>query len=128
MKILMILSIPLILSMSIMLGLSSADLGVFGQQANQTSPQANQTSPQANQTSPQSQGPQMNEKLLNLTNTAISAHNDGNETAVGASLAEIQGTLINASSAEGKPVVIVPSMVVSENADDETTDDEEETE
>jgi len=110
----MILSIPLILSMSIMLGLSSADLGVFGQQANQTSPQ--------------SQGPQMNEKLLNLTNTAISAHNDGNETAVGASLAEIQGTLINASSAEGKPVVIVPSMVVSENADDETTDDEEETE
>ena len=121
MKILMILSIPLILSMSIMLGLSSADLGVFGQQANQTSPQANQTSPQ-------SQGPQMNEKLLNLTNTAISAHNDGNETAVGASLAEIQGTLINASSAEGKPVVIVPSMVVSENADDETTDDEEETE
>ncbi len=131
MKILMILSIPLILSMSIMLGLSSADLGVFGQQANQTSPQANQTSPQANQTSPQSQGPQMTDKLLSLANEAQRALNEGNETAVAESVGQIQGTLINASEAEGKQVVIIPSDVVSENAEDvagvdSDTDDESE--
>jgi hypothetical protein len=125
MKLLMILSIPLILSMSIMLGLGSADLGVFGQQANQTSPQANQTSPQANQTSPQAnqtspqnQGPQMTDKLLSLANEAQRALNEGNETAVAESVGQIQGTLINASEAEGKQVVIIPSDVISENAED----------
>ncbi|MBA3978555.1 MAG: hypothetical protein H0X50_10275 [Nitrosopumilus sp.] len=117
--------------MSIMLGLSSADLGVFGQQANQTSPQANQTSPQANQTSPQSQGPQMTDKLLSLANEAQRALNEGNETAVAESVGQIQGTLINASEAEGKQVVIIPSDVVSENAEDvagvdSDTDDESE--
>jgi hypothetical protein len=141
MKILMILTLPLILSMSIMLGLGSADMGAFGQTnqtsappanqtsappANQTSaPPANQTSAQANQTS----GPQMTDKLLSLANDAQRALNEGNETAVAESVGQLQGTLINASEAEGKQVVIVPSDVISPNAEDTPADtplDEEE--
>ncbi len=116
MKILMILAVPLILSMSIMLGLGSADMGAFGQ-ANQTSSQANQTS-----------GPQMTDKLLSLANDAQRALNEDNQTAVAESVGQIQGTLINASEAEGKQVVIVPSDVISPNAADtpaDTTLDEE---
>ena len=133
MKILMILAVPLILSMSLMLGLGSADMGVFGQanqtsaQANQTSAQANQTSAQANQTSAQANqtsGPQMSEKLLNLTNTAIIAYNEDNSTAIGSSLAEIQGALINASQAEGKTIVIQPPTVVSDTTEEDTTDED----
>jgi hypothetical protein len=129
MKLLMVLTIPMILSMSIMLGLGSTNLGVFGQQENQTAQQANQTASQANQTAAsqpsnqtaaQQQDPKMNEKLLNLTNNAISALNDNNDTGVADSLSQIQGTLINASQASGKQVVIVPSDVVSENADEES--------
>ena len=112
MKILMILAVPLILSMSIMLGLGSVDMGASGQ-ANQTSAQANQTS-----------GPQMSEKLLNLTNTAIIEFNEDNNTAIGNSLAEIQGALINASQAEGKTIVIQPPTVVSDTADEDTTDED----
>ncbi|MDP8905890.1 MAG: hypothetical protein M3M88_00005, partial [Thermoproteota archaeon] len=103
--------------MSIMLGLGSADMGAFGQ-ANQTSAQANQTSAQANQTS----GPQMTDKLLSLANNAQRALNEGNQTAVAESVGQIQGTLINASEAEGKQVVIVPSDVISPNAEDTPAD------
>ncbi len=103
MKILMILAVPLILSMSIMLGLGSADMGAFGQ--------ANQTS-----------GPQMTDKLLTLANNAQRALNEGNQTAVAESVGQIQGTLINASMAEGKQVVIVPSDVISPNAEDTPAD------
>ena len=117
MKILMILAVPLILSMSIMLGLGSADMGAFGQ-ANQTSSQANQTSSQANQTS----GPQLTDKLLSLANNAQRALNAGNDTAVAESVGQIQGTLLNASQAEGKQVVIVPSDVISPNAEDTPAD------
>jgi len=66
----------------------------------------------------------MSEKLLNLTSTAIIAYNDDNSTAIGNSLAEIQGTLINASQAEGKTIVIQPPTVVSDTTDDDTTDDD----
>ncbi len=111
MKILMILAVPLILSMSIMLGLGSADMGVFGQ-ANQT------TASQANQTS----GPQMTDKLLTLANNAQRALNEGNQTAVAETVGQIQDTLINASMAEGKQVVIVPSDVISPNAEDTPAD------
>ena len=124
MKILMILAVPLILSMSIMLGLGSADLGAFGQ-ANQTSAQANQTSAQANQTSAQANqtsGPQMTDKLLSLANDAQRALNADNDTAVAESVGQIQGTLLNASQAEGKQVVIVPSDVLSPNAEDTPAD------
>ena len=103
----MILAVPLILSMSMMLGLGSADMGAFGQ-ANQT------TASQANQTS----GPQMTDKLLSLANNAQRALNADNQTAVAESIGQIQGTLINASMAEGKQVVILPSDVISPNAED----------
>jgi hypothetical protein len=131
MKILMILAVPLILSMSIMLGLGSADMGASGQanqtsaQANQTSAQANQTSAQANQTSAQANqtsGPQMTDKLLSLANNAQRALNADNDTAVAESVGQIQSTLINASQAEGKQVVIVPSDVISPNAEDTPAD------
>src|SRR5918998_6136055 len=130
MKILMILAVPLILSMSIMLGLGSADMGASAQ-ANQTSAQANQTSAQANQTSAQANqtsGPQMTDKLLSLANDAQRALNEDNQTAVAESVGQIQGTLINASEAEGKQVVVVPSDVISPNAEDteaETTLDDD---
>ena len=117
MKILMILAVPLILSMSIMLGLGTADMGALGQ-ANQTSAQANQTSAQANQTS----GPQMTDKLLSLANNAQRALYAENDTAVAESVGQIQSTLINASQAEGKQVVIVPSDVISPNAEDTPAD------
>jgi hypothetical protein len=65
----------------------------------------------------------MNDKLLNLTNNAISALNDNNDTGVADSLSQIQGTLINASQSSGKQVVIVPSDVVSENADGDSGSD-----
>ncbi len=107
----MILAVPLILSMSIMLELGSADMGVFGQ-ANQT------TASQANQTS----GPQMTDKLLTLANNAQRALNEGNQTAVAETVGQIQDTLINASMAEGKQVVIVPSDVISPNAEDTPAD------
>lgn len=110
MKNLMILAVPLILSMSIMLGLGSVDMGAFGQ-TNQTSAQGNQTS-----------GPQMTDKLLSLANNAQRALNEGNQTAVAESVGQIQGTLINASQAEGKQVVIVPSDVISPNAEDTPAD------
>jgi hypothetical protein len=70
----------------------------------------------------------MTDKLLSLANDAQRALNEGNETAVAENVGQIQGTLINASEAEGKQVVIVPSDVISPNAEDtpaETTLDEE---
>ncbi len=111
MKILMILAVPLILSMSIMLGLGSADMGAFGQTNQTTASQANQTS-----------GPQMTDKLLTLANNAQRALNEGNQTAVAETVGQIQDTLINASMAEGKQVVIVPSDVISPNAEDTPAD------
>jgi hypothetical protein len=70
----------------------------------------------------------MTDKLLSLANNAQRALNEDNQTAVAESIGQIQGTLINASEAEGKQVVIVPSDVLSPNAEDtpaDTTLDEE---
>ncbi len=137
MKKLLIMTMPLILSMSLMLGLDSTNSNIYGQQdnqtmqqaqqqmqqaqqqmqqANQTMQQANQTSPQNNQTS-QTEDKQIHEKLLNMTNQAIIALNDNNDTAVGQSLTQIQNELINAT---GQPVVIIPSAALNTESDSDS--------
>jgi len=58
----------------------------------------------------------MNERLLNYTNAAILALNEGNTNAAQDSLQQIQTALINAS---GKQVVIVPASALSTNDSDD---------
>ena len=119
-------SIPVILTISLILLLNTGSANIYGQlvnlnQTNQTQPQpANQTQPQpANQTQPQD--PEMNEKLLNYTNSAILALNDDNTNAAQDSLVQIQNALINAS---GKQVVIIPApaLAPSDNNNDDDGD------
>jgi uncharacterized glyoxalase superfamily metalloenzyme YdcJ len=121
------ISVPIILTISLVLllntGISNASGQIVGEtnQTNQTSvPNTiNQTQPQqqANQSSKQ-QDPQMIEKLLNYTNVGILALNDDNTTAAQDSLVQIQNALINAS---GKEVVIIPAPAFQID-DDEDSD------
>ena len=112
MKKIMIITMPLILAVSVIMVLNSANVSVFGQ-ANQTSPQANQTSPQANnqsstggnQTSASQNSTSMNEQLLNYTNNAIKAQKDKKGSDLTDNLKKLQELLIKSS---GKQVVIVP--------------------
>jgi hypothetical protein len=113
MKKIMIITMPLILAVSVIMVLNSANVNVFGQ-ANQTSPQANQTSPQANnqsstgggnQTSASQNSTSMNEQLLNYTNNAIKAQKDKKGSDLTDNLKKLQEALIKSS---GKQVVIVP--------------------
>jgi hypothetical protein len=133
------ISVPIILTISLVLllntGISNANGQIVGdtnqtqpQQDNQTQPQQdNQTQPQQdNQTQPQQdnqtqpqQDPKMNEKLLNYTNAAILALNDDNTTAAQDSLVQIQNALINAS---GKQVVVIPAPALQIDDDDEDSD------
>lgn len=122
------MSVPIILSISLVLllntGISNANGQIVGQtnQTNQTSAlnTTNQTQPQpVNQTQPQ-QDPKMNEKLLNYTNAAILALNDDNTTAAQDSLVQIQNALINAS---GKQVVVIPAPAVQIDDDDDEDSD-----
>ena len=86
------------------------------EQAQQQLAQTNQTQSQGNQS--KQQDPKMNEKLLNYTNAAILALNDGNTDVAQSNLVEIQNALINAS---GKQVVVVPAPAVSaDNSDGES--------
>jgi acetate kinase len=130
-------SIPVILTITLVLLLNTGSSNIYGQimtntnQTNQTSgqnttQQAQQQLAQANQTQQQSanqsskqQDPQMNEKLLNYTNAAILALNDDNTSAAQDNLVQIQNALINAS---GKQVVIVPAPAVSSPSDEDDGD------
>ena len=88
------------------------------QQAEQQLQQSNQTQQQqSNQT--QQQDPEMNEKLLNYTNSAILALNDDNTSAAQSNLVQIQNALINAS---GKQVVVIPAPAISLDESDEESD------
>jgi hypothetical protein len=138
MKTFLNVSIPLILTISLVLLLNTGSANIYGQiigdtnqtqpqPANQTQPQpANQTQPQpANQTQPQPanqtqpQDPEMNEKLLNYTNAAILALNDDNISSAQDSLVQIQNELINAS---GKQVIVIPAPALSPDDDEEDSD------
>ncbi|CAN5888511.1 hypothetical protein BH23THE1_BH23THE1_31910 [soil metagenome] len=130
------ISVPVILSIGLVLFLSTGTTNISGQmigetnQTNQTNPQndtqqaqqqldqTNQTQSQSNQSSKQ-QDPKMNEKLLNYTNAAILALNDDNTTAAQDSLVQIQNALINAS---GKQVVVIPAPALQIDDDDEDSD------
>jgi uncharacterized membrane protein YhiD involved in acid resistance len=126
-------SIPVILTISLVLLLNTGGSNIYGQimgqtnqtnqtgsqntteQAQQQKEQAQQQLEQSNQTQQQQtnqskQGPEMNEKLLNYTNAAILALNDDNTSAAQDNLIQIQNALINAS---GKQVVVVPASAVS---------------
>lgn len=74
------------------------------QQIDQVNQQKQQSQQQANQS--KQQDSKLNEKLLNYTNTAILALNDGKKNTAKDNLHQIQSALINAS---GKQVVIVPA-------------------
>ena len=110
MKKIMIITMPLILAVSVIMVLNSANVNVFGQ-ANQTSTQNNQTSTGGNQTSATSNqtstgGNQTsNDQLLNYTNEAIKAQKGGHKTDLTDNLKKLQEALIKSS---GKQVVIVP--------------------
>ena len=135
--------VPVIMSLSLMMILSTTSDSGYGQPVANTTTIANTTAPdfsnqtnqnvsqpvQANisQTEPliQSQINQTNstsgssdllmkERLLNYTNDAILALNDDNETAIQQNLVQIQNTLIKAI---GKPVVIVPAPAFDLDSD-----------
>lgn len=135
--------VPVIMSLSLMMILSTTSNSGYGQPVANTTTIANTTAPdtsnqtnqnvsqpvQANisQTEPliQSQTNQTNstsgssdllmkERLLNYTNDAILALNDDNETAIQQNLVQIQNTLIEAI---GKPVVIVPAPALDLDSD-----------
>ena len=135
--------VPVIMSLSLMMILSTTSNSGYGQLVANTTPIANTTAPdfsnqtnqnvsqpvQANisQTEPliQSQTNQTNstsgssdllmkERLLNYTNDAILALNDDNETAIQQNLVQIQNILIKAI---GKPVVIVPASALDLDSD-----------
>lgn len=125
------ISVPVVLTISLVLLLSTGASNSFGQMMNQTNQtsgqnttqQAQQQLDQANQTQSQQgnqskqQDPKMNEKLLNYTNAAILALNDDNTSAAQDNLVQIQNALINAS---GKQVVVIPAPAVE--SDDEDSD------
>lgn len=125
------ISVPVVLTISLVLLLSTGASNSFGQMMNQTNQtsgqnttqQAQQQLDQANQTQSQQgnqskqQDPKMNEKLLNYTNAAILALNDDNTSAAQDNLVQIQNALINAS---GKQVVVIPAPAVQ--SDDEDSD------
>jgi acetate kinase len=143
MKTLINVSIPVILTISLVLLLNTGSSNIYGQivgqtnqtnqtnqttgqnateqiqqqQDNQTQQQDNQTQQQDNQTQ---QDPKMNEKLLNYTNAAILALNDDNSSGAQENLVQIQNALINAS---GKQVVVVPAPAVSSPSDDDGDSD-----
>ena len=136
--------VPVIMSLSLMMILSTTSYSGYGQpvtnntativnttaadtsnQTNQNVSQlvqadVNQAEPhiqsQANQTNSTSDSSDslMKEQLLNYTNDAILALNDDNETAIEQNLVQIQNILIKAI---GKPVVIVPAPAVDLDSD-----------
>ena len=127
------ISIPIILTISLVLLLNTGSSNIYGQiigqtnKTNQTSGQntTQQTQQQSNQTQQQSnqskqQDPKMNEKLLNYTNAAILALNDDNTSAAQDNLVQIQNALINAS---GKQVVVVPAPAVSPSSSSDDGED-----
>jgi acetate kinase len=137
------ISIPIILSISLVLLLNMGSSNIYGQiigdtnQANQTSgqnttqqsqqeleqanqqqlAQTNQTQQQANQS--KQQDPELGEKLLNYTNAAILALNDDDIGAAQDNIVQIQKELINAS---GKQVVIIPAPAVAPSSSDDDGD------
>jgi predicted PurR-regulated permease PerM len=122
-------SIPIILTFSLVLLLSTGSANIYGQlidQTNQTSgqntteqtnqqqlTQTNQTQQQANQS--KQLDPELSEKLLNYTNAAILALNDDDIGAAQDNLVQIQNELINAS---GKQVVIIPAPAIPSDEED----------
>ena len=129
MKTFMNVSIPVILTFSLVLLLNTGSSNIYGQIVDDTN-QANQTSgqnttqqdnqqqlAQTNQT--QQQDPELGEKLLNYANAAILALNDDDIGAAQDNLVQIQNELINAS---GKQVVIIPAPAVAPSSSDDDGD------
>jgi hypothetical protein len=124
-------SIPIILTFSLVLLLSTGSANIYGQligqtnqtdqtsgqnttqQAQQQIAQTNQTQQQANQSN--QQNPELDEKLLNYTNAAILALDDDDIGAAQDNLVQIQNELINAS---GKQVVVVPAPSIQSDEED----------
>ena len=114
-------SIPIILTFSLVLLLSTGSANIYGQligqtnQTDQTSGQntTQQTQQQANQSN--QQNPELDEKLLNYTNAAILALDDDDIGAAQDNLVQIQNELINAS---GKQVVVVPAPAIPSDEED----------
>jgi hypothetical protein len=125
MKKIMIITMPLILAVSVIMVLNSANVNVFGQ-ANQTSTQNNQTSATGNQTSATGNqtstgGNQTsNVQLLNYTNEAIKAEKGGHKTDLTDNLKKLQEALIKSS---GKQVVIVPDTSSSDKSSGSSSSD-----
>jgi hypothetical protein len=120
------ISVPIILTISLVLllntGISNTNGQIIGEtnQTNQTQPQpVNQTQPQPVNQSSKQQDPQMIEKLLNYTNVGILALNDDDTSAAQDSLVQIQNALINAS---GKEVLVIPAPALQIDDDDENSD------
>ena len=130
-------SVPVVLTISLVLLLSTGASNSFGQMMNQTNQtsgqnttqqaqqqldQAEQQLQQTNQTQQQQQSnqskqqdPELGEKLLNYTNAAILALNDDDIDVAQDNLDQIQNALINAS---GKQVVVVPAPALSTEESD----------
>jgi acetate kinase len=126
------ISIPIILSISLVLLLNAGSSNIYGQiisqtnrtnqtsgqnttqQAQQQLAQTNQTQQQANQS--KQQHPELGEKLLNYTNAAILALNDDDIGAAQDKIVQIQKELINAS---GIQVVIIPAPAVAPSSSDD---------
>jgi hypothetical protein len=125
MKKIMIITMPIILAVSVIMVLNSANVNVFGQ-ANQTSTAGNQTSTGSNQTSTAGNqtstgGNQTSdEQLLNYTNQAIDASKGGHKTILNDNLKKIQDALVQKS---GKQVVIVPDTSSSDKSSGSSSSD-----
>jgi hypothetical protein len=98
-KIILLLSIPLIMTISLVLASTNLN-AIYGQQ-NQTTPQSD------NQTS------NLNiEDLIKFSNNAVIAFENDNDTAVAENLVEIQDSIINST---GKQVIRVPADAIVSN-------------
>ena len=74
---------------------------------NATSPQNNQTSPQNNQTSSQSSSGELKlENILQWSNGAVIANNEGNTTGVSENLKQLQEYLVSSS---GDKIISLPA-------------------
>ena len=119
-KISLLLAIPIVLAASLVFG--SLSFSVYGQESQTITPLGNQTtsppqtapattdnstSPQNNQTSSQSSGGNLKlESILQWSNGAVQANEDGNGTGVTENLLKLQDYL---KSASGDKIISLPA-------------------
>ncbi len=97
-KIILLLSIPLIMTISLVLASTNLNT-IYGQQ-NQTTPQSNQTS-------------NLNiEDLIKFSNNAVIAFESDNDAALTQNLVEIQNSIINST---GSQVIRIPADAIVSN-------------